>query len=137
VGSFGEIPLPIDGQFHDLTFRLGNLLPDNGVPPSLQNVQAFGVNLFSHANDLLIDVDFVRFNEVELLDGDYNQDGKVDAADYIVYRKSQGLLGSYATWRQHFGESNVGGGSAAVPEPAGFGPFALWLVAAAAIRFRR
>jgi hypothetical protein len=38
--------------------------------------------------------------------GDFNDDGIVDAADYVVYRK--GLAqGSYETWRAHFGTTNA------------------------------
>ena len=64
--------------------------------------------------------------------GDFNQDGSVDAADYVVWRKSPsnfgGDPGGYNTWRANFG-SSLGPGSggaltsaeplsAAVPEPA-------------------
>jgi hypothetical protein len=123
VGASGEIHLPIDGQFHELAFPINALLPDTEPPVTgpadLQNVQAFGINLFAHMNDLVIDVDFVRFSEEELapFGGDYNADGTVNAADYPVYRKSNGLVGSYETWRQHFGESSLGG-SSPIPEPA-------------------
>jgi hypothetical protein len=66
--------------------------------------------------------------------GDYNDDGKVDAADYVLWRKNPDAFGGtpdgYNTWRANFGDppgsgsGNVGGGS--VPEPtAGL----LWLVA--------
>jgi hypothetical protein len=58
--------------------------------------------------------------------GDYNHDGKVDAADYVVWRKI-GINGQqgYADWRSHFGLP-AGSGAAlpsaeplsAVPEPA-------------------
>jgi autotransporter-associated beta strand protein len=64
-----------------------------------------------------------------VLDGDYNGDGMVDAADYVVWRKDPasfgGDPGGYDTWRANFGASSgsgAGGGSAAgagaVPEPA-------------------
>ena len=68
------------------------------------------------------------------LPGDFNQDGVVDAADYVVWRKGLNttyVQDDYNTWRTHFGESaqlivNTGSGtgsfeassSAAVPEPA-------------------
>ncbi len=55
------------------------------------------------------------------LAGDYNGDGSVDAADYVVWRKTQinGQDG-YNTWRNNFGRSSGGVGlaAAAVPEPA-------------------
>jgi hypothetical protein len=56
------------------------------------------------------------------LPGDYNADGSVDAADYIVWRKNNGPAASYTTWRRNFGRSNSGsggiGGGASVPEPS-------------------
>jgi hypothetical protein len=71
------------------------------------------------------------------LSGDYNRDGTVDAADYVVWRAAIGKgvnLGAdgnqngeidvedRATWVQHFGESAgfSGDGSGAVPEPVGY-----------------
>jgi hypothetical protein len=61
--------------------------------------------------------------------GDYNGDGNVDAADYVVWRKNPGAHGGdpggYDTWRANFGGTGVGGGASAdaldlsaVPEPA-------------------
>ncbi len=37
--------------------------------------------------------------------GDFNDDGSVDAADYIVWRKNGGSEAEYEIWRSHFGES--------------------------------
>jgi hypothetical protein len=55
------------------------------------------------------------------LSGDYNADGTVDAADYVVWRKTGGTQAAYDTWRAHFGETAGSGStaieSAAVPEP--------------------
>jgi len=54
--------------------------------------------------------------------GDYNEDGTVDAADYVVWRRTNinGQQG-YDDWRANFGNSSPGGGSGdslgAVPEP--------------------
>ena len=70
-----------------------------------------------------------------LFAGDYNDDGKVDAADYTVWRDNLGnaagslendvdggVIGAaqYDTWKANFGLAEAGGGSlsaAAVPEP--------------------
>jgi hypothetical protein len=62
------------------------------------------------------------------LTGDYNGDGKVDAADYIVWRRDPtnptygGNPGGYTNWRANFGKPpGSGSGSllgAAVPEPS-------------------
>ena len=59
---------------------------------------------------------------VMLLPGDFNFDGYVDAADYVVWRKIDGTPAGYNAWRTHFGQT-AGSGSntaanAAVPEPA-------------------
>jgi hypothetical protein len=69
----------------------------------------------------------------EGIPGDYNDDGTVDAADYVMWRKllpSGGTLqndgtpgadaGDYDVWVENFGSAQTGsgGGSGAVPEPA-------------------
>jgi hypothetical protein len=74
--------------------------------------------------------------------GDFNEDDKVDAADYVVWRKNtanaalpndDGLTTQAARfdlWRANFGEMTMpGGGVGAVPEPTS----ALLLMLAGAI----
>ena len=59
------------------------------------------------------------------LKGDFNGNGVVDAADYVVWRDSAGTPAQYTEWRSHFGITASGSGSgsanldssAAVPEP--------------------
>jgi hypothetical protein len=61
------------------------------------------------------------------LPGDYNHDGSVDAADYVVWRKTDGSQAGYNAWRANFGTTRGPGSgsalpsaeplSAAVPEP--------------------
>jgi hypothetical protein len=84
--------------------------------------------------------------------GDYNNNGTVDAADYVVWRKTLGDVGAglpadgnndgmidaddYNLWRTNFGRSASAGASlstGAVPEPAGAAMLAL-AVGLAAIR---
>ena len=43
-------------------------------------------------------------NGAPVLAGDYNKNGTVDAADYVVWRKNDGPSQGYDTWRAHFGE---------------------------------
>jgi hypothetical protein len=67
-------------------------------------------------------------NKVAIVPGDFNHDGTVDSADYVVWRKTDGTQAGYDAWRANFGNSlGVGSGSvlpsaeplsAAVPEPA-------------------
>jgi len=55
------------------------------------------------------------------LDGDFNLDGSVDAADYVVWRQGLGATytqADYDTWRAHFGQTAGSGTSEAVPEPS-------------------
>jgi hypothetical protein len=53
-----------------------------------------------------------------LLPGDYNQNGVVDAGDYVVWRKRNGPQVEYDAWRTNFGRQTGSGSSmgAAVPE---------------------
>ena len=87
------------------------------------------------------------------LTGDYNGDGSVDAADYVVWRKSMGATGAglpadgngdqvvdhddYTMWRSNFGKTSAASSAtfaAGVPEP---GSAMLLLVGAAAAAKRR
>jgi hypothetical protein len=87
------------------------------------------------------------------LTGDYNDDGSVDAADYVVWRKNSGTNNTlpndpiggtigqaqFDQWRAHFGQTAGGGASAtkasaATPEPASA---VLLLLAAATLVLRR
>jgi hypothetical protein len=61
------------------------------------------------------------------LDGDFNGDGRVDAADYVLWRAGGSPHpndpADYQLWRAHFGETAPGSGSSlanaqGVPEPA-------------------
>jgi hypothetical protein len=76
------------------------------------------------------------------LSGDFNNDGSVDAADYVVWRK-RGLVPTtpenYNTWRTNFGETTGGGGDgiaeSGVPEPSR--PMLLILPAISVLHIRR
>lgn len=69
-------------------------------------------------------------NLVAHVPGDFNNDGTVDAADYVAWRKNDGTQVGYDAWRAHFGTSLGSGAgamgsastserlSAAIPEPA-------------------
>ncbi len=55
------------------------------------------------------------------LEGDFNGDAAVDAADYVVWRKNGGSQADYNTWRSNFGRTaanGAGSNNTIVPEPA-------------------
>ena len=65
---------------------------------------------------------------VPAIPGDFNHDGTVDAADYVVWRKNPGGIytqADYNTWRANFGQTvdDSSASNATVPEPA-----AAWLL---------
>jgi beta-glucanase (GH16 family) len=80
-----------------------------------------------------MDVDYVRvWRRQTGLSGDYNRDGRVDAADYVVWRKTSGSNGiglaadgsgngtvdatDFLVWRKNFARTSSFG-AANVPEP--------------------
>jgi hypothetical protein len=72
------------------------------------------------------------------LPGDFNFDGAVDAADYVVWRKNGGTQEEFNTWRSNFG-ATAGGASgltgdsssqANVPEPGAMIPATIGFLAA-------
>jgi hypothetical protein len=59
------------------------------------------------------------------LAGDFNGDGRVDAADYVFWRKNDGSATNYNIWRSNFGRTagsgsqiDADGSAVGVPEPA-------------------
>jgi hypothetical protein len=62
--------------------------------------------------------------QLAMLDGDFNGDHIVNAADYTVWRNGLGSIyteDDYNLWKSNFGATQPGGGSAAaasVPEPS-------------------
>ncbi|HJQ82113.1 MAG TPA: hypothetical protein VJ828_19265 [Lacipirellulaceae bacterium] len=83
--------------------------------------------------------------------GDYNNNGAVDAADYVVWRKNEGTSNPlpntaitstpigpehYAEWRANFDRTGGAASVAAVPEPAAVSLLAIsaWMLVAASRR---
>lgn len=119
MGDFAGTNLTGDGNG-------GNLLVDNILFEVFANAAAVTAN--TNPNPTL--------SEMVGLDGDYNNDGAVDAADYTVWRDNLGgnssalngngtgaatvVQADYDHWKTNFGSTAFGGGIAAagVPEPA-------------------
>ena len=143
-----QLPDPIDGNTHEVkVWSDGSLEPETfQVVLGLQNEAGTGsflsMGLTSGSRVGAFDVDFFAYKEGVFepalapmgLAGDYNDDGKVDAADYVVWRKNEGTtnplpndndiggtIGAdhYNLWRAHFGEMSGSGLTLrAIPEPS-------------------
>jgi uncharacterized protein YjbI with pentapeptide repeats len=80
----------------------------------------------------------VTLTALAAIPGDFNNNGVVDAADYIVWRKTDGPPAGYNAWRTHFGQTTSSGLGAsmnpAVPEPT---TLVMVIVAAVGVSTRR
>ena len=100
------------GSLTNNGLSLGSIPLAAGLSAAIDTSTAGQVNLLVHLAGSLA--------------GDYNGDGKVDGADYVVWRKDPASHGGdpagYSTWRANFGASGgLGAGlssGSAVPEPA-------------------
>jgi hypothetical protein len=82
-----------------------------------------------------------------VLAGDFNTDGKVDAADYVVWRKGAAAPADYTAWRANFGKTAGSGAGASsnsfrnvssnVPEPSSLTLLMVCFVAGRLIRLLR
>lgn len=110
--------------------------PSNVFNTSFTNPDAYGgdIGLLAFAGgSAMYDNLYISLAGVPLL-GDYNDNGFVDAADYVAWRKGGTLLNEsetigsstpedYDYWRSHFGAPAAGSGSSSlsssrVPEPS-------------------
>ena len=116
-----DVQLAAEPWMHnrDQVATINNLSPQADNILYVQFVGSTG-NL-GYLNDLQIEAIATE------LTGDYNENGTVDAADYVLWRDNPAAHGGdpagYNTWRENFGKTLVGGGLAsgsAVPEPASF-----------------
>jgi hypothetical protein len=101
---------------------------DGGGNVNLGGYVEFGSGTFWQTNaGTVVDFDWVGFGDVSdfpvppAIDGDFNKDGIVNAADYVVWRKNDGTQAGYDDWRAQFGEAADSGAgaieNAAIPEP--------------------
>lgn len=78
---------------------------------------------------MLRDIGYQTVTVPDFLDGDFNSDGTVDAADYTVWRSGLGTTydeSDFRTWRSNYGSTSGSASSIAqVPEPGALGLFLL------------
>ncbi len=118
--------------------------------------------IFQGQDNLPLDTSITYLDNIRLVqpdvvgvNGDYNNDGSVDAADYVAWRDNGGAPAGtlpndptgvaigpeqYNVWRQNFGAGGAGGAgslaAAAVPEPGAFSLGVLMLMAIASFHAR-
>lgn len=117
--------LRTDGEYHELEYDLSSVT-------FLKNVWHWGLDVAPHPNNIVFNIDNIRLwnsTAMQGVAGDYNDDGTVDAADYVLWRKGGSLqndptpgnqASDYDFWRSRFGATAGSGGAttATVPEPA-------------------
>ncbi len=106
---------------------------DGGGDVNVGGYVEFGSGTYWQVNaGTVVDFDWVGFGDVNDfpvppdIHADFNSDGVVDAADYVVWRKNDGTPPGHAAWRADFGitdgsgaaRSSSGPQSATVPEPS-------------------
>jgi hypothetical protein len=129
---------PLANFSHGTTYEEGHWLDDLGI--GIMDPTAGAGELLKITDMDVRALDVIGYNLVAntALAGDFNSNGIVDAADYVLWRNSVGtnaplpnnLVGGtigvaqYDEWRAHFGNSATGGGSGTgavtngtVPEP--------------------
>ncbi len=143
TGSVLDIEL--DGIGASDSINVTGLLTLNGGSVNLTNIDSWDVGTFtlvdygtlsgdvanlgtpaggpSDFNYKLVDTGSA-INLAVTIPGDFNEDGKVDGADYVVWQKHAGTPPEYEIWRANFGRSAGSGsgaglgGSTGIPEPA-------------------
>jgi hypothetical protein len=119
-------------QANGLSGKTGTRFGDGAGPQTLQpaTFSTFFSVTGTPGTDNYILTSLIEATPEPGLDGDFDGDGDVDAADYVVWRKTDGTPAGYSEWRTNFGRPPGSGsalGASAVPEPS-----ALILLAAAA-----
>jgi hypothetical protein len=139
--ELGNLDSNLLGEFY---LESSGMLTDMGTPISLGSAVAPGTNsgisFRYHVADGITRFGQVEYFSVGNVDGDYNGDGLVNAADYVLFRNGGPLQNDptpgvqpadYDYWKARFGNNSgngSGAGSQVVPEPT-----ALLLMAIAAV----
>ncbi len=111
-----------DGEFgtSSIIFETNASTPELGLDLGIRLVNLNEIDPMFPGSHLEVDFDEVRLDIVPALNGDYNFDGSVNAADYTVWRDvlTEGGANDYVVWRDNYGTTLSGVESTAVPEPS-------------------
>jgi hypothetical protein len=127
-GAFQSVPfdgvLPSRDPSYPQRFRIDDLDTTPRIVTTGFHGIVYGDLPFPYSNPFLMSLQYGAFSESLYLisgtpsPGDFNYNGFVDAADYVLARNSP-VLYDYNLWRANFGNSSSGPGlSNAVPEPS-------------------
>jgi hypothetical protein len=147
VDMNGPDPAVNDDEMNFFHLRAQEALTDHTDGTPIENfyweiLWAFQGGNVPESSEIQIIVDNVRLCDTldcvpsPTLEGDFNQNGSVDAADYVVWREGLGTTHTpddYGVWRAHFGQTGGSGAvlaAAAVPE---LGSVGLAMIAAVCI----
>ena len=117
ANTYNLVLSPIAGGPPLFTQTGATLAGTAGVGINRIRVTAYGTGSSIDGNKEIF-FDNLIISGPDILLGDYNNDDVVDAADYVVWRKTDGTPDGYDAWRMNFGAmTNAAGRSAlAVPE---------------------
>jgi hypothetical protein len=131
LGLTYSIPFPASAGRFDVSFNASQIPVElvGGAAPLAQMIsfQSFGaIGLFqsdiTYSTTVGPQMYRLQVTVADGLPGDFNADGKVDAADYVVWRKNIGTPAAFNMWRVNFGATASGAGSfntlASTPEPS-------------------
>jgi hypothetical protein len=118
ISSTGTLNITNAGAMTGGTYKLidyNGALSGNVSGISIGTAPAgFNYSVVNNAANTSIDL-------VVTMQGDFNSDDRVDAADYVVWRNGVGTVftpADYDTWRANFGRTaGASAAAAAVPEP--------------------
>ncbi|MCI0331896.1 MAG: autotransporter-associated beta strand repeat-containing protein [Planctomycetes bacterium] len=130
------------GSIFDLSFAATDTIDSLFIDAAMQATGTWGAvgSGAAHETALITGTGLLNVSVGPGLPGDYNGDGTVDQADYVLWRKDPASHGGnpagYNTWVQNFGEPGGAGagGGGAVPEPTSV---AMVVIAVAALVGRR
>jgi pimeloyl-ACP methyl ester carboxylesterase len=148
------------GELDAIDFKLQADILDRDIPNSTKLIVPNAGHMSNMEQPEFVNgalLDFLAAHPISVsAPGDFNEDGVVDAVDYVVWRHGLGTnytQGDYDVWRTHFGESAGSGAAlpsadslpAGVPEPACalllvlgvFGPFSVRLTRSSSLQSSR